>query len=204
MGRFTQAISEGDGISVIPLLEGDVQRLAALAAAVGAEAVAVEASDVGQAREGTALPIVALRGDPGSASADGADACIVVFDAVGDEGERLEHLLAQARDLSLDCAVDVRDEEELAGALERVDPDIVLISEHDVGDDDELLERTLDLLADVPAGKLVISEAHVVSREQVIALERAGVDAVLVPGLGRANDFSGGLEELVRGSGAHR
>jgi hypothetical protein len=50
----------------------------------------------------------------------------------------------------------------------------------------------------------VISEAHVVSREQVIALERAGVDAVLVPGLGRANDFSGGLEELVRGSGAHR
>ena len=88
--------------------------------------------------------------------------------------------------------------------LERIDPDIVLISERGLDDDEEDLERTLDLLADVPAGKLVISEARIVSREQVIALERAGVDAILVHGLARDPDFGAALEELVRGPEAGR
>ena len=99
--------------------------------------------------------------------------------------------------------MDVRDEEELERALEWIDPDIVLISERDLDHGEDDLERTLDLLADVPAGKLVISEAHIVTREQVVALERAGVDAVVVEGLANP-DFSVALEELVRGSGAHR
>ena len=59
MSRFSQAISEGDGISVIPVLEGDVEALVSLAEAAGAEAVAVRAEDVGRARARTALPIVA-------------------------------------------------------------------------------------------------------------------------------------------------
>ena len=37
VSRFSQAISEGDGISVIPVLEGDVEALAALAEQAGAE-----------------------------------------------------------------------------------------------------------------------------------------------------------------------
>ena len=36
--------------------------------------------------------------------------------------------------------------------------------------------------ADVPAGKLVVSEARIVTHDQVLALERAGVDAILVHG----------------------
>jgi hypothetical protein len=46
MSRFSQAISEGDGISIIPALEGDVGVLAEIAEAAGAEAVAVDAADV--------------------------------------------------------------------------------------------------------------------------------------------------------------
>jgi indole-3-glycerol phosphate synthase len=203
MRRFSQAISEGDGISVIPVLEGEVETLAEAAEAAGAEAVAVSAGDVGRARAGTGLPIIARQTDPQAASASGADACILVFDAVAGDGEELENLYALARELGIDCAVDVRNEDELESVLERVDPEIVLISERDLDRDEEDLERTLDLLADVPAGKLVISEARVVAREQVIALERAGVDAVLVQGLARGSDFSAALEELVRGSGAH-
>jgi indole-3-glycerol phosphate synthase len=42
------------------------------------------------------------------------------------------------------------------------------------------LERTRELLADVPAGKLVVSESRVTTREQILELERAGVDAVLL------------------------
>ena len=48
------------------------------------------------------------------------------------------------------------------------------------GKDDEALERVLDLLPDVPAGKLVVAELPAITRADVDELERAGVDAVIV------------------------
>jgi hypothetical protein len=39
----------------------------------------------------------------------------------------------------------------------------------------------LGLLADVPAGKLAVADAHVESRDEVDELERAGVDGVVLP-----------------------
>jgi indole-3-glycerol phosphate synthase len=182
VSRFSEAISEGDGISVVPVLEGEIGRLAALAEAAGAEAVAVRTTgDAQRARAATQLPVVVRGDDPEAASAAGADACILVFDAALGRGELADEIYARARDLELDCVVDVRDEDGLEEALERVDPDIILIS--GTGEDraEEELERALDLLADVPAGKLVIAESSfVIGREEVLALERAGVDAVLV------------------------
>ncbi len=50
----------------------------------------------------------------------------------------------------------------------------------DIDEDDDPLDAVLELLPDVPAGKLAIAEVDVSSREEVLALERAGVDAVLV------------------------
>jgi indole-3-glycerol phosphate synthase len=198
VSRFSEAISEGDGISVIPVLEGDVGSLAALAEEAGAEAVAVGASDVAAARARTALPILAKGADPQTVADAGADAVVVSYEAAADEG-RLEELYRIADGLGLDFAVDVREEEALGDALERVDPAIVLISERSLDEDQEELELTLDLLADVPAGKLVVSEARIVSHDQVLALERAGVDAILVQGLARDPEFGAVLEELVHG-----
>ena len=203
MSRFSQAISEGDGISVIPVLDGDVEGLAALAQEAGAEAIMVRPDDVERVRSRCGLPIVARDGDPRSVSAAGGDALVLAYEAATEDGE-LEGLYGLARELGLDCPVDVQDEEALEEALERVDPDIVVISERGLGADEEDLERTLDLLADVPAGKLVVSDARIVSREQVLALERAGVDAILVRDLGRDPDFAAALEELVRGPEAPR
>lgn len=203
MSRFSEAISEGDGISVIPLLEGEVGVLAALAEEAGAEAVAVRAEDVEPARARTGLPILARDGDPAAVAGAGADAVVIRYEDASDEG-RLEALYGVAYDLGLDFAVDVREEEALEEALERIDPEIVLISEQGLDDDQEDLELTLDLLADVPAGKLVVSEARIASHDQVLALERAGVDAILVHGLAGAPDFSAVLEELVHGPEAGR
>ena len=203
MSRFSQAISEGDGISVIPVLDGDVEGLAALAEEAGAEAIMVRADDVARARSSSGLPIVTRDGDPRSVCDAGGDALVLAFEATAEDDE-LEGLYGLARELGLDCPVDVQDEEALEEALERVDPDIVLISERELGADEEDLERTLDLLADVPAGKLVVSDARIVSREQVLALERAGVDAILVRDLARDPDFAAALEELVRGPEASR
>lgn len=202
MSRFSEAISEGDGISVIPVLEGDVEGLAALAEEAGAEAIAVGATDVVRARNRTSLPILARDGSPEAVAGAGADALVVHYSSTPDEV--LESLYDVAAELELGLAVDVREEEELEEALERIDPEIVLISERGRDEDDDDLELTLDLLADVPAGKLVVSEARIVSHEQVVALERAGVDAILVHGLAQDPDFGAVLEELVHGPEAGR
>jgi indole-3-glycerol phosphate synthase len=199
MGRFSQAISEGDGISIVPVLEGDVAELAALAEDAGAEAVAVRRrSDVDSARSSTGLPVLMLALEAEAASvATVADACIVPFGRFAEDGT-LEGVHATLVERGVDCLIEVRDEEELEEALERVDPEIILISERHADDDEEDLERTLDLLPSVPAGKLVVSESRVNVREQVVALERAGVDAVLVgANVFRATDFSAALAELT-------
>ncbi len=190
MSRFRQAISEGDGISVIPVLTGAVEELAALAEESGAEAVAVAEADVARAAGATSLPVLARTGLEGVAEA-GADACVLASD------ETLPEQHERARELGLDCVVDVTNEEALQAVLEHVDPDIFLLSERDRDDEEDDFERTLDLLADVPAGKLVISDARVGAREQVVALERAGVDAILVSGDHLGTEFAATLAELT-------
>jgi indole-3-glycerol phosphate synthase len=76
----------------------------------------------------------------------------------------------------------VRDEDELEDVLERVDPEILLLAAARADDGEPQLEKLLDLLPDVPAGKLAIAELPRASRDDVAELERAGVDAVLVTG----------------------
>jgi indole-3-glycerol phosphate synthase len=205
VSRFSQAISEGDGISVIPLLEGDVGALAALAEEAGAEAVAVwSLDDVAPVRSQCSLPVlvrepkVVLDEELPLLSSGDADACVLAYERFGGDEDLLERLYESLVGESADCVVDVRDEEQLEEVLDRVDPEVILISERDAEKDSDDLERTLDLLPDVPAGKLVISEAGIVAREQVVALERAGVDAILVgAGFLREPDFAGALAELT-------
>jgi indole-3-glycerol phosphate synthase len=196
--RFSQAISEGDGISLIPLLSTPAASFASQAEAAGAEALAVDTiGELRALRASTELPVL-LRGAVGDVGAlraareAGADACILVW-ADLDDGE-LEELVGEAYELGLDWGVGVRDEDELEEALERLDPEIVVLCEHEPGDDEGELEHTLELLPDVPAGKLVVSDARVTTREQVLDLEQAGVDAVLLTG-GFAD--AGGLEAVL-------
>ena len=73
----------------------------------------------------------------------------------------------------------MHDAEELEAALE-IDADVIGINNRDLSDFSVDLARTFELLADVPAGKTVVSESGISSREQVEELERVGVDAVLV------------------------
>lgn len=205
MSRFSQAISEGDGISVIPVLEGDVAELAALAEEAGAEAIAVWGlEDVEAVRSRCSLPVLVREPDLNIeeqlrfVSTAGADACVVAFERFSGEETLLENLYARVNVDDVECVIEVRDEEELQETLERVDPEVILISERGPAQDWQELERTLDLLPDVPAGKLVVSEAGVVAREQVVALERAGVDAILVgAGFLREPDFAAALAELT-------
>jgi indole-3-glycerol phosphate synthase len=201
--RFSQAISGGEGISVIPLVRGDIGQQTRSAEAAGAEALALETLEtLREARAVTTLPLMlreeiadleALR----AARGEGADVCVVVFENLADADTLLDDLLVEAEHLGIDIALVVHDEEELSRALEQLDPEIVLLSERDRDRDELDLEVTLDLLPDVPAGKLVVSDASVTSREQVLELERAGVDAVLVVALDAGAAFPAHLAELL-------
>jgi indole-3-glycerol phosphate synthase len=175
--RFSQAISEGDGISVlVDVHDADSARAAE---AQGAEAIVVGELFDGL-RDATELPILCrATNDVDAAARAGADAFVLVAADHDEENDTLATAYRRVLERELDCVIEVRSEEELEAALENLDPEIFLLSRG--GDDDgDPLDRALDLLPDVPAGKLAVAEVPVSSRDQVAELERAGVDAVIV------------------------
>jgi indole-3-glycerol phosphate synthase len=184
---LSQAISEGEGISVlVDVADPDGARAAQ---ADGAEGVALPGSASG-VRETTGLPVLSRSDEPQAARESDADAWLLVVADHDDEVETLVGAYARALQLELECVVEVRDEEELELALQELDPEIFLLSPREADDGEDPLERVLDLLPDVPAGKLAIAELRSARRAEVEALERAGVDAVLV-GAGNVAELVG-------------
>jgi indole-3-glycerol phosphate synthase len=171
--RLSEAISEGEAISTLVRVMTAAE--AAAAQVSGADGV-LAAGSVGAIRGATALPILVAGATPEEASAEGADAWLLVAETGEDD---LEPRHARAQGLGLECVVDVRDEAELETVLGLIDPEIVLLSPR-AADDEDALHRVLELLPDVPAGKLVLAELPSVTHDELLALERAGVDAVLV------------------------
>jgi len=158
-------------------------------------------ADLAEARAVTELPILRkdFTVDPYQlyeAKAAGADAVLLVAGSV--RPEELASLYALAGDLDLDAIVEVSLPEELDVALE-VDADVLGINNRDLEDFSVDLQRTFDLIADVPAGKVVVSESGIHSRHQIDELEQVGVDAVLIgETLMRAADPEAAVRELTR------
>ena len=168
--RLSQAIAEGDGISVIAIVPDAASARAA--EEQGAEALAVDGGVPGL-RDATSLPVLWL----GASPSNDADACLL---RVEDSEDDLESHQGDLSAAGLECVVDVHTEEELEVALERIEPEVFLISPRAADEDEEPIDRVLELLPDVPAGKLAIADLPGADRETVLALERAGFDAVLV------------------------
>jgi indole-3-glycerol phosphate synthase len=153
--------------------------------------------DLREARANATLPVLRkdFIVDPYQlyeAATAGADAILLIVAAL--ELKDLAELLHEAAALDLDALVEVHDERELEAALE-VEADVLGINNRDLSDFSVDIDRTYDLLADVPAGKTVVSESGFSTREQLDELERVGVDAVLIgETLMRAPD----IEQLVR------
>src|SRR4051812_23482824 len=163
--------------------------------------------DLRAAREASELPILRkdFVVDPYQlyeAAANGADAVLLIVAALRDD--ELASLYQQARELDLDCLVEVHDEAELERALE-IDVDVLGINNRSLGDLTVDIETTVRLLTDVPAGKTVVSESGYEHREQLDELERIGVDAVLIgEALMRAEEPELAVRELTRDEEATR
>ena len=176
--RLSQAISEGDGISLItPAADADA---AAAAERSGAEGVVLHLN-IPEVRDATGLPILwRVDASPAEALTAGADALLLAAASLEDDAEHVERRWQESHDIGLECVVEVRDADELELALERLDPEIFLLAPQEAGDDDDPLESVLDLLPDIPAGKLAIADVEVTTPDEIAELERAGVDAVIV------------------------
>jgi indole-3-glycerol phosphate synthase len=133
-------------------------------------------------------------------AAAGADAILLIVAAL--EPNALYELLSEARALDLDALVEIHDERELEVALD-VEADVLGINNRDLGDFSVDIERTYDLLADVPAGKTVVSESGFTMRDQLDELDRVGVDAVLIgETLMRSEDVEDATRRLSGGGEA--
>jgi indole-3-glycerol phosphate synthase len=158
--------------------------------------------DLREARAVTALPV--LRKDfildpyqLYESAAAGADAILLIVAAL--EVDLLYDLLREARDLDLDAVVEVHDERELEVALD-VEADVIGLNNRNLTDFSVDIDRTYELLSDVPAGKTVVAESGFSTREQIDELERVGVDAVLIgETLMRAQDVEAAARELAGG-----
>jgi indole-3-glycerol phosphate synthase len=163
--------------------------------------------DLRAAREASDLPI--LRKDfvvdsyqLYESAANHADAVLLIVAALDDE--ELAALYLEARELDLDCMLEVHDEADLERAL-TVDADVIGINNRDLEDFGVDLETTVSLLTDVPAGKTVVSESGYTRREELEELERIGVDAVLIgEALMRAEDPEVLVRELTADEEATR
>ena len=166
MGRLSQAIAEGDGISI--LVEVEDAAGANAAAKQGADALACRRG-IHAVRASSQLPLLAF----GSLlDAKGVDA-----DAIAIAPELA--LWDEANAYGLECVVRVSDAQGLEYALGAFDPEVFLLTA-EAGSDEDPLDTLLELLHDVPAGKLAIAELHDATPEEVAELERSGIDAVLV------------------------
>jgi len=133
-------------------------------------------------------------------AAAGADAVLLIVAALSDDD--LARMHAEARAIDLDVLVEVHDEAELERALD-IDADVIGINNRDLTDLSVDLSRTVELLADVPAGKTVVAESGYGHRTQLDDLERIGVDAVLIgERFMRADDPEEALRELTGGADA--
>jgi indole-3-glycerol phosphate synthase len=131
----------------------------------------------------------------------GADAILLIVAALDDD--ELHDLHAFAGELDLDVVVEVHTADELERALDTIDPDVIGINNRDLTDFTVDVGRTFEILTDVPAGKTVVSESGFAHHEQLLEVERVGVDAVLVgESLMRAPDPEAALRTLSAGDDA--
>ena len=135
-----------------------------------------------QARAASGLPV--LRKDfivddyqVAEARAMGADAILLIVAAL--EPVQMRALEQAARDLGMDVLVEVHDARELDAALTLQTP-LLGINNRNLRTFEVSLQTTLDLLARIPADKLVVTESGILAPADVARMRAAGVNAFLV------------------------
>jgi len=125
----------------------------------------------------------------------GANAVLLIVAAL--DPAELTSLQDQAGEIGLDCLVEVHDEDEMETALE-CGAEIIGVNNRNLQTLDVDPNTALRLLADAPAGTIVVAESGITSNADVQRLEDAGVDAILVgEALMREDDPAAAVHALL-------
>jgi indole-3-glycerol phosphate synthase len=130
----------------------------------------------------------------GQARSLGADAVLLIV-AMSDR-PLLEELRAAARDLELEVLVEVHDAAEIEVAW-RLAPELCGVNHRNLNTFEVNLELGVRLLPSLPPATVHVAESGIRTRSDVVRLEAAGFDALLVgESLMRAEDPGAALREL--------
>ena len=138
--------------------------------------------DLAQARSACSLPV--LRKDfitepyqVHESRALGADCILLIASALA--RQEMQGLEASARSLGMAVLVEVHDAAELGAAL-ALDTPLLGINNRNLRTFETRLETTLELLAGVPAGKIVVTESGILAPADVARMRARSVHAFLV------------------------
>ena len=153
-----------------------------------------------QIREVSSLPILRkdFLFDPYQlyeARAYGADAVLLIADIL--EGNQLGELVDVCREVELEALIEVHTREELEKVLESKTR-LIGINNRNLHTFQTDLRTTLELIREIPEGKIAVSESGIRNREDIVLLENAGVAAFLIgESLVRADDPAARLRALL-------
>jgi indole-3-glycerol phosphate synthase len=124
----------------------------------------------------------------------GADAILLIASILGDE--QMKEFEVIARSLDMAVLVEVHDAAELARALKLKTP-LIGINNRNLKTFEVSLDNTLVLMGDVPDDRLLVTESGIHTREDVLRMGAAGINAFLVgEAFMRAPDPGAALEAL--------
>ncbi len=127
--------------------------------------------------------------------AAGADAVLLIAACLS--ANELVAMLATARDLGLGALVETHSDEDLEKVL-ATDAEVIGVNARDLETLEVDVDRALEHLARVPAGRLSVMESGIATRAHVRAAVDAGASAILVgEALMRADDPGAKLRELL-------
>ena len=218
---FDLALKQGDGIGVIAEFkkaspskgairpDAEPAEIGPVYAAHGASAISVltdrrffQGCDEDLVALRRSVPVPVLRKEfiideyqVHETAAMGADAVLLIVAVLDDA--RLADLQRIAAVYGLHCLVEVHDERELDRALE-AGSRIIGINNRDLTDFTVSLDTSLRLRPRIPDGIVTVSESGIHTREDVLRLQQAGFDAVLVgESLMAADEIGGQLDALL-------
>jgi len=107
----------------------------------------------------------------------GADCVLLIVAAL--DVSQLQELAVYAGELSLDVLVEVHNSAELETAL-TLDTDLIGINNRDLHTFSTSLQTSIDLAAELPDDRLVITESGIHSAEDVALMHRNGIFGFLI------------------------
>jgi indole-3-glycerol phosphate synthase len=111
------------------------------------------------------------------ARANGADAVLLIAAIL--EKPLLDDLLSVVKKLSMNALVEVHTKEELKKVLQ-TDAEIIGINNRNLKSFKTDIQTSIDLMADIPKSKVIVTESGIKTKEDIQKLSKAGVDAFLI------------------------